>query len=246
MNETQIRAKQEPHVCDGNHAAAKAILQADYDGEGYYPITPSSDVGEAVSEAVAAGTTDIDFVIGTSELAVAGIVTGMSIAGGRAVDVTSANGLLLKAEQMPVISGIGLPVVMNLSTRAVSGPLNIKNSHDDLMQALGWGWIILCAPTVQSIYDLNFIALKIAETVNLPAIVAYDGFHTSHAVRKISVFSDSESIRQFLGSKPKRPTLLDIDDPKTFGPYMNDDLINNKVQLEKKMAEAARLLPNIL
>lgn len=238
-------ATQSPYVCDGNHAAAKAILHAGYDGEGYYPITPSSDVGEAVSEAVAAGETDIEFVIGTSELAVAGIVTGMSIAGGRAVDVTSANGLLLKAEQMPVISGLGLPVILNLSTRAVSGPLNIKNSHDDLVQALGWGWIILCAPTVQAIYDMNFIALKIAERVNLPAIVAYDGFHTSHAVRKISVFADPAPLRKFLGAPAPRPTLLDFDDPKTFGPYMNDDLINNKVLLEEKMTEAARRLPEI-
>ena len=90
----QTPATQSPYVCDGNHAAAKAILHAGYDGEGYYPITPSSDVGEAVSEAVAAGETDIEFVIGTSELAVAGIVTGMSIAGGRAVDVTRAHGPL--------------------------------------------------------------------------------------------------------------------------------------------------------
>lgn len=243
--EAGVGARQTPYVCDGNHAAAAAILHADYDGEGYYPITPSSDVGEAVSEAVAAGETDMEFVIGTSELAVAGIVTGMSIAGGRVVDVTSANGLLLKAEQMPVISGLGLPVVLNLSTRAVSGPLNIKNSHDDLVQALGWGWLIFCAPTVQAIYDLNFIALRLAEMVNLPAIVAYDGFHTSHGVRKISVFSDWKDVRHFLGAKPNRPTLLDVNDPKTFGPYMNDDLINNKVLLEKKMREALRLIPAV-
>ncbi|MBI4177798.1 pyruvate synthase [bacterium] len=234
-------------VCDGNHAAARAILHAGYDGEGYYPITPSTDVGEAVSEAVAAGETDMEFVIGTSELAVAGIVTGMAIAGGRAVDVTSANGLLLKAEQMPVISGLGLPVVMNLSTRAVSAPLNIKNSHDDLAQSLGWGWMIFCASTVQAIYDLNLIALKAAEETGLPAIVAYDGFHTSHAVRKISVFSDAEPVRRFLSDPPptRRPTLLDFDDPKTFGSYMNDDLINAKVQIEKKMEKAARAIPAI-
>lgn len=232
-------------VCDGNHAAAKAILQAGYDGEGYYPITPSTDVGEAVSEAVAAGETDIEFVIGTSELAVAGIVTGMAIAGGRAVDVTSANGLMLKAEQMPVLSGLGLPVVLNLSTRAVSAPLNIKNSHDDLAQAFGWGWMIFCASTVQAVYDLNLIALKAAETVGLPAIVAYDGFHTSHAVRKISVLSEPGPVRQFIGEPPKRPTLLDLDDPKTFGAYMNDDLINSKVQIERKMEEAARIIPSI-
>ena len=104
------------------------------------------------------------------------------------MDVTSAQGLLLKAEQMPAIAGLGLPMVLNLSTREVSGPLNIKNGHSDLYAALGWGWLIFMAPTVQACYDLNIIAIRVAEAVNLPAIVAYDGFHTSHANRRIHVF----------------------------------------------------------
>ena len=70
------------------------------------------------------------------------------------VDVTSANGLLLKAEQMPAISGLGLPMVLNLSTRDVSAPLNIKNGHSDLYATLGWGWLTFLAPTVQAAYDM--------------------------------------------------------------------------------------------
>lgn len=247
-------APQKPWIGNGNEAVARAIVDIGYDAEGYYPITPSSDAGEAVSKAFADGETDIAFIVGTSELAALGICAGVAVAGGRAVDVTSANGLLLKAEQMPAISGLGLPMVLNLSTRDVSAPLNIKNGHSDLYATLGWGWLIFMAPNVQAAYDMNIIAIKVAEAVNLPAIVAYDGFHTSHANRRIQVFASHEDVRRFVGPPPfkstlegknGRFTLLDVGHPRTFGPYMNDDLINCKVQMDLKFEQAYRLIPQV-
>jgi pyruvate ferredoxin oxidoreductase alpha subunit len=233
-------------ISSGNEAAAHAIIDIGYDGEGYYPITPSSEVGEYVNRAYAQGEIDLSFVVGTSELAAISTVAGMAIAGGRAVDVTSSQGLLLKAEELPAMAGLGLPVVLNLATREVNAPLNIKNGHSDLAATLGWGWITFCAPTVQAVYDLNIIALKVAEAVSLPALVAYDGFHTSHADRRIQVFTDRQAVREFVGPQPpKRLSLLDVKHPHTFGPYMNDDLINTKVQLEQKMEKARKLLPGI-
>ena len=232
-------------IASGNEAAGRAILDIGYDGEGYYPITPSSEVGEYVDKAIAAGQADLAFVVGTSELAAISTVAGMALAGGRAVDVTSSQGLMLKAEQLPAIAGLGLPVVLNLATREVSAPLNIKNGHSDLAATLGWGWLIFLAPSVQAVYDMNFIALRTAEAVNLPALVAYDGFHTSHAFRRIEVFGDREVARSFIGDRPPRMSLLDVDQPRTFGPYMNEDLINTKVQMQEKMRKAYALLPQI-
>lgn len=245
-------APQAAWLGNGNEAVARAVLDIGYDAEGYFPITPSSDVGETLAKAYADGQSDIAFLIGTSELAAAAICTGAAICGARVLDVTSANGLLLKAEQMPAISGLGLPMVMNLSTREVSAPLNIKNGHSDLYAALGWGWMILLAPNVQACYDMNIVAIRLAEAVNLPVIVAYDGFHTSHANRKIQVFKDRDAVQRFVGPPPfkaalrgenGRFSLLDFKHPRTFGPYMNDDVINSKVQLEMKFQKAYALLP---
>ena len=239
------KSSQKMYLGNGNDAAAQAVLHIGFDGEGYYPITPSSEVGEIISKAVAAGETDISFVVGTSELAAIGICTGMAIAGGRVLDVTSAQGLLLKAEEMPAISGMGLPMVLNLSCREISAPLNIKNGHSDLAAALGWGWLIFMAPDVQSVYDMNIIAIKVAEAVNLPAIVAYDGFHTSHANRRIEIFENAADVTAFVGPKPARQNVLDTKNPKTFGPYMNDDVINTKVLMEQKMAKAYEMIPQV-
>ncbi|MFO0837572.1 MAG: thiamine pyrophosphate-dependent enzyme [Phycisphaerae bacterium] len=246
--------KQTTWIGNGNEAVARAILDIGYDCEGYYPITPSSEVGEAVQKAFAAGETDISFIVGTSELAAISICAGAAVAGGRVVDVTSAQGLLLKAEQMPAIAGLGLPMVLNLSTRDINAPLNIKNGHSDLYATLGWGWLTFMAPSVQAAYDMNIIAIKLAELVNLPAIVAYDGFHTSHANRRIQVFADREDVRRFVGPPPFKGTLsgqngrlsfIDVNHPRTFGPYMNDDLINTKVQMDQKFQKAYELLPGL-
>jgi pyruvate ferredoxin oxidoreductase alpha subunit len=145
-------------------------------------------------------------------------------------------------------------MVLNLSTREVSAPLNIKNGHSDLYAALGYGWLIFMAPTVQSAYDMNLIAIKVAEKVNLPAIVAYDGFHTSHANRRVMVFAKRDDVQSFVGPAPFKKTLkgdngrfsfLDVEHPRTFGPYMNDDLINTKVQIEQKFATAKELIPRV-
>lgn len=239
------QSKQVMFLGNGNDAAAKAVMHIGFDGEGYYPITPSSEVGEIISKAVAEGKSDISFVIGTSELAAIGICTGMALAGGRVLDVTSAQGLLLKAEEMPSISGLGLPMVLNLSCREVNAPLNIKNGHSDLAATLGYGWLTFMAPNVQAVYDMNIIAIKVAEAVGLPAIVAYDGFHTSHANRRIEIFENAGDVSAFVGDKPARRNVLDLENPTTFGPYMNDDLINTKIQMERKFAKAYEIIPQI-
>ena len=114
--------EQQTIISSGNEAAAHAIIDIGYDGEGYYPITPSSEVGEYVNRAYAQGEIDLSFVVGTCELAAISIVAGMAIAGGRAVDVTSSQGLLLKAEELPAMAGLGLPVILNLATRDVNAP----------------------------------------------------------------------------------------------------------------------------
>lgn len=232
-------------VLNGNYALAEAIVACGYEFQGYYPITPSSDAGELISSKLAKGTADLTFVVGTSELAAISICAGAAAAGARTIDVTSAQGLLLKLEELPVLSGLRQPMVMNISARAISAPLNIKCDHTDLMLALGLGWPILLAKTVQEVYDINIIAIKLAEKVQLPVIVCYDGFLTSHGNRRISIFSDVEEVKSFVGPVPKRATIFDFDDPKSFGCYMNDDLINNRYQLRIAMEQAYKELPGL-
>src|SRR5674536_398869 len=100
----------------------------------------------------------------------------------------------------------------------------------------------------QAVYDLNLIALRVAERadVRLPAIMAFDGFFTSHQKRRVSSFADDATVQDWLGPVPETVTALDPRHPVTIGAYMNDpDLINNKYQLERAMDAAAAAIPEV-
>ncbi len=220
-------------VQSGNEIAATAAKQINYHIMGYYPITPSTEVAETLDAMKAEGEHTIRMVPGDGEHGAAGICFGASTAGGRVFNATSANGLLFAFEQLPVQSGERFPMVFDIVTRAVSGPLDIRGDHSDIMLAMNTGWIILMASDAQAVYDMNVMAPKIGEdmAVRLPVMVAYDGFFTSHQKRRVEIFADGGTVRNFLG--PFVPTVTSVDPrvPVTIGPYMNDpDQINNKKQ----------------
>lgn len=230
----------------GNEMAAIAIKQIGYDLMGYYPITPSTQIAENLDIMRANGETDLVMVAAEGEHSAAGICYGASVAGGRVVNATSANGLLYALEQFPVQSGTRYPMVMNVVCRTVSGPLSIKGDHSDIMYLLNAGWPILFASTVQQVYDFNIIALKLAEQVRLPVVVAYDGFFSSHQKGRCYRFENDEDIREYIGPKKETYPFLDLEHPITVGSYMNEpDLINNRYQLHLAMEETDRILPQI-
>ncbi|MBQ2936639.1 MAG: pyruvate synthase [Lachnospiraceae bacterium] len=238
--------KQVMEYASGNEMAAIAIKQIGYDLMGYYPITPSTQIAENLDIMRAKGETDLVMVAAEGEHSAAGICYGASVAGGRVVNATSANGLLYAIEQFPVQSGTRYPMVMNVVCRTVSGPLSIKGDHSDIMYLLNAGWPILFASTVQQVYDFNIIALKLAEQARLPVVVAYDGFFTSHQKGRCLRFEDDEVVREYIGEKKEEYPFLDLEHPITVGSYMNEpDLINNRYQLHMAMEKADRLLPEL-
>lgn len=240
------QAKQKVLFESGNELAAYAAKQINYHIMGYYPITPSTQIAEYLDRMKADGEHSIDLIPAEGEHSAAGICYGASAGGGRVFNATSANGLLYALEELPVQSGTRLPMVLNIACRTVSGPLSIKGDHSDVMYTLNTGWIILFANSPQEVYDLNICAIKIAEQLRLPVIVAFDGFFTSHQKRKCFVFAEDKSVRDFIGPKSCDYSVLDPEHPVTIGSYMNEpDLINNKYQLHMAMTQARTIIPKV-
>lgn len=238
--------KQIMEYASGNEMAAIAVKQIGYDLMGYYPITPSTQIAENLDLMRAAGETDLLMIAAEGEHSAAGICYGASVGGARAFNATSANGLLYALEQLPVQSGTRYPMVMNVACRTVSGPLSIKGDHSDLMYMLNAGWPIFFAHSVQEVYDFNILALRLAESVRLPAAVAYDGFFTSHQKRRCMRFEEEGIVRGFLGKKTEEYPFLDLEHPITVGSYMNEpDLMNNRYQLHLAMEQAREKLPDL-
>lgn len=229
----------------GNEGAVEAARQINYDIMGYYPITPSTQIPEGIDLYKSKNKLDTVLVAAEGEHSAAGICYGASAAGARVINATSANGLLYSIEQLPVQSGTRLPMVLNIACRTVSGPLSIKGDHSDIAYTLTSGWIIFFANTNQEVYDFNIIGLKVAEKVNLPVIVAFDGFFTSHQKTDMFIFENDEDVIKYIGIKKPKVNITDINNPVTIGSYMNEpDIINNKYQLNMAMAEARSVIKN--
>lgn len=230
----------------GNELAAFAARQINYHIMGYYPITPSTQIAETLDLYGAEGTHDIKLIAAEGEHSAAGICYGASTGGGRVFNATSANGLLYAIEQFPVQSGTRFPMVMNVACRTVSGPLCIKGDHSDIMYMLNTGWLILFADEPQAVYDFNLLGLKLAEAVNLPVAIAFDGFYTSHQKRKCLVFENDTTVTNYIGERNPAVDILDLAHPVTIGSYMNEpDILNNKYQLHLAMEDARQKLPEI-
>lgn len=231
----------------GNELAAYTAKQINYHVMGYFPITPSTQIAEHLDLLKSEGEHDVLLIPADGEHGAAGICYGASCGGGRVFNATSANGLLFALEQLPVQSGTRMPMVLNIACRTVSGPLSIKGDHSDIMYCLNTGWIILFAKDPQMVYDLNICALKIAEAVKLPVIVAFDGFFTSHQKRRVQVFENDSDVKEFLGEYKAEFTSLDPENPVSIGSYMNEpDLHNNKFQLHLAMEQARTVIPQTL
>ena len=192
-----------PVVMDGSEAIADVEVRI-AEGACAYPITPSTNMAAAFQAAVADGRTNLwgtplSFLELESEHSSATAAEGFALAGGRVVNFTAGQGLVLMKEVLHVISGKRLPAVFHVGARALtSQALNIHAGHDDLMAVADAGWGMLIARNAQEAADLTAIARRVAETCETPFFVAQDGFLTTHTLENVRRPED-ELLRRFVG-----------------------------------------------
>ena len=198
-------------------AVSEAAKLANVDVISAYPITPQTHIVEHLSELVADGHLDAEFIPVESEHSAMSACIGASAAGARTFTSTCAQGLALMLEICYIAAALRLPIVMAMANRSLSGPISIWNDHGDLMMARDSGWIQIVAENGQEAFDLTIQAFKIAEDhrVLLPVIVNLDGFTLSHVIEPIEILSQEEVDKYLPPYKPKM--WLDLKNPITMG-----------------------------
>jgi len=200
-------------------AAAEAVKLARAECVAAYPITPQTHIVEHLSELVANGELEAEFVPVESEHSAMSVCAGTSAVGARTYTSTSAQGLALMSEILYIVSAMRLPIVMSVANRAMSAPLSIWNDHSDIMTCRDCGWIQIFTENGQEVFDQTICAFKIAEDprVLTPAIINLDGFTLSHVVESISEVSQ-ETVDRFLPAY-KPVYRLHPDQPITMGAF---------------------------
>ncbi len=227
----------------GNEAVAYATKQANVDVVAAYPITPQTIMVERFSEYVANGEVDAEFVCVESEHSAMSACVGASIAGARVVTSTASQGLALMHEVMYLASGLRCPIVMMVSNRALSAPINIHGDHSDMMGSRDCGWIQIYVENPQEAYDWTLQALKIAEDpeISLPATVNLDGFTVSHAMEDLNHLSDDQ-VTGFL--PPRSPVYrFEPENPITVGALAMPDYY---FEVKRLQEDALRKVPQVL
>jgi pyruvate-ferredoxin/flavodoxin oxidoreductase len=229
--ERQLAAMQQRKdvLLDGNHAAL-SILTRLVDGLCGYPITPSTPIAEDFARAAANGAKnlfgdELMYVQPSDELSAIVAVEAMASQGGRYVDNSSSQGLVLKTKNLFSVAGKRLPVIMTIMAREVNkGSLSIHGGHTDFYAVRNAGWSQLVSENNQELHDLLPIAFKVAELrqVMLPGMVIGDGFIKSHALENVRELPDA-FLEYFVGH-PNRLYQPDFADSTLVGTFTDTDL----------------------
>ena len=211
-------------MIEGSRAVAEAVGLCRPEVISAYPITPQTHIVEELSQMVADGDIDAEYVRVESEHSAASVCLGAVAAGSRAYSATTSQGLMLMAEVLYNIAGMRLPLVITGVNRALSAPLSIWNDHQDTMALRDTGWLQLYAENSQEVLDMHIQAYKISEDdrVLLPVMVCMDGYVLTHTYESVDM-PTQEEVDAFL---PRYDPLykLDPEDPYTLGAFADPSL----------------------
>ena len=211
------------HIIEsGNFAAATGVKLARVQVVAAYPITPQTPLTEKLSEYVAAGELDSQYIPVESEHSALAVCIAASSTGARAFTATSSNGLLYMSEQVHWAAGARLPIVMCVVNRGIGSPWTIWNDQQDSMSQRDAGWIQLYANDHQQIIDTVIKAFHLAQSVSIPVMVCYDGYLLSHSYMPFEIPAQ-DKVDKFLPAFSSHYH-LDPDNPANLNSVTMPDL----------------------
>ncbi|MCR5536622.1 MAG: pyruvate ferredoxin oxidoreductase [Succinivibrio sp.] len=230
---------------EGSLGVAKAVALCRPGVVCAYPISPQTHIVENVGKFVKEGTLkQCDFINVESEFSAMSVSIGSSAGGVRTYTATASQGLLFMAEGVYNASGLGLPIVMTVASRAIGSPINIWNDHTDSLSQRDSGWLQLFCESNQDAVDTHIMAFKIAEEVGLPVMVCMDGFVLTHAFERLDIPSQEE-VDKFLPEYQPRE-FLDPKEPISMGAMVDPDAFTEvRFLQERKMVKALSVIERV-
>lgn len=228
-------------MLDGNYAAVEAMKLAKVKVIAAYPITPQSSISEKLSDLVADGTLDAQYIRVESEHSAMSATVAAQMAGVRAATATASNGLALMHEVLTMASGNRQPIVMPVVNRAVASPWSLWCEHGDTMSQRDLGWMQIYCQNCQEVLDFMLMAYKVAEDsrVLLPVMVCLDGFFLSHSMQKIDV-PDQNEVDAYIGEYTPKNLYLNPSDPMFIC-----DLTTSDEYTEMKFQQKVAMLDSV-
>lgn len=206
-----VVVKEKLDFMDGNMAAAEAVRLCKPKVIVAYPITPQSPITEKLSEFVADGDIDAQYIEIDGEHSCLAAIRGAATMGVRVFTATCGPGLMYAHENLENVHLTRLPVVIAVPNRSHT---SLYPDFSDSICESTTGWIQIFCESPQEVLDTLIQAYKIAENwdVLMPTMVLFDGYVTSHTGAPIYIPSQ-EDVDEFLPAYKRAPHLSTLDAP---------------------------------
>ncbi|NLI80182.1 MAG: 2-oxoacid:acceptor oxidoreductase subunit alpha [Deltaproteobacteria bacterium] len=185
-----VRSPGRQLLLQGNEAIVEGALAAGCRFFAGYPITPATEISEAMSVRLPAE--DGTFIQMEDEIASLGAVIGASLAGVKSMTATSGPGFSLMQENLGFACVAEVPcVIVDVMRAGPSTGLPTNVSQGDVMQAR-WGThgdhpiIVLAVSTTQDCFSITVKAFNLSEKYRTPVIILADEV-VAHTREKISL-----------------------------------------------------------
>ena len=208
----------------GSEAIAMAVKLADVDVITGYPIRPYDTVIQYISQLIADGQLDCEYVVAEGEHSQFEIVKHASTVGARVFCGSSGVGWMYAFEALTVTPALRVPMVAMVGNRALDDPGAFGVEHNDALAVRDLGWQLVWVDSAQEALDTALIAYRVAEDrrVFLPCAISCDGAFLTHSQGLVKIPSQDKA-DAFLPRYNRGDLLLHPDNPITVAPQANED-----------------------
>jgi pyruvate ferredoxin oxidoreductase alpha subunit/oxalate oxidoreductase subunit alpha len=208
---------------NGCAASAYAALYADVDVITAYPIRPYTAIMMNLSQFIAEGLLDAEYLHADGEHAQLSAALGAGSCGARAFTGSSGVGVTYAFEVYSPAAGARVPIQMAIADRTLDPPGDFGSEHTDALCTRDMGWLMGWAATPQEVFDKHLLGYAIGEDPRLllPQMICQDGYFVSHISGDVNLPS-VEQVERFLPPY-KLPFALDPKKPVSHGPQIHPE-----------------------
>ena len=211
-------------VLDGNTAVARAAVRAGCRAFFGYPITPASEIMDAMQEELSRGKGA--FLQAEDEIASACLALGASITGAKSLTSTSGPGFALMTESMVLASSAEIPlVIVDVQRCGPSTGIPSKSEQSDLNHAIYGGHgdaprVVIAPYDLEGCYRLLIESINIAQYYQTLVILLSDQW-----LGQTPVAANDEFLKKdYPIRERKKPAGKDLEDYRRY--RLTDDYIS--------------------
>jgi len=238
--EEKKKISEQEALITGAEAIAIACKLANVDVVTAYPIRPYDTVMQYISQLVADGEMDCEYIVAEGEHSQFEIVKHASVCGARVFCGSSGVGWMYAMEALTVSPALRVPMVCMVGNRALDDPGAFGVEHNDALAVRDLGWMLTWVDSAQEALDTALIAYRVAEDrrIFVPLAISCDGAFLTHSQALVQI-PTVQQVKQFLPAYNRGDLLMHPDNVISIAPQANEDWVMEIRRQNYKVTEVA-------